>query len=88
MVTEAHYDRWTADQLRPYFDVALEAFGAERLMFGSDWPVATVATSYGGWIDLVKRWIAELSESEQGAIMGGNAQRIYGLKNRDEVGNC
>ncbi len=79
MVTEAHYDLWTENALRPYFETVLEAFGPNRLLFGSDWPVCTVAASYGKWVGVVHNWLAPLSQAEQAAILGDNALRIYGL---------
>ncbi len=77
MVTEADYQKWTPSQLLPYFEVILEAFGPERLLFGSDWPVCLVATSYKNWMELVQKSISQLSGSEQLKIMGGNAIRLY-----------
>jgi len=79
MVTEADYLKWTSSQLLPYFEVILEAFGPDRLLFGSDWPVCLVATSYKNWMDLVQKNITSLSETEQLKIMGGNATRLYQL---------
>ena len=79
MVTEADYQTWTEAQLRPYFDVVLEAFGPDRLMFGSDWPVCTAATSYQRWHATVRQFAAHLSADEQAAIFGGTAERAYGL---------
>ena len=79
MVTEADYQKWTTSQLLPYFEVILEAFGPDRLLFGSDWPVCLVATSYKNWMDLVQKNITSLSETEQLKIMGGNATRLYQL---------
>jgi L-fuconolactonase len=79
MVTEADFTNWTQAQLQPYFDVVLEAFGPDRLLFGSDWPVCLVATSYKNWVDLVKETISTFTESEQAKIMGGNAMKIYNL---------
>jgi len=79
MVTEADFNHWTPAQLLPYFDVIVEAFGPDRLMFGSDWPVCLVGTSYKGWADLVRQNISSFSLSEQANIMGGNAVRIYNL---------
>ena len=79
MVTEADFKTWTPEQLRPYFNVVLEAFGPERLMFGSDWPVCLVAAGYGEWLQTVKGFISGLSENEQKMILGGTAQRVYGL---------
>ena len=81
MVTEADIKGWTAAQLRPYFDVVLEAFGPDRLLFGSDWPVCLVATTYQQWFELVLENISAFSTSEQDRIMGRNAERIYNLEN-------
>ena len=77
MVTEADYHRWSIDDLRPYVEIALEAFGPSRLLFGSDWPVCTVAADYNLWFQAVQEMIASCSESEQEAILGGNAARVY-----------
>lgn len=79
MVTEADYHGWTPEQLRPYLDAALEAFGPQRLMFGSDWPVCLVATRYADWADLIRDFIAPLSLSEQASILEGNARQTYRL---------
>lgn len=79
MVTEADYKGWTPKQLQPYFDVVLDSFGPARLMFGSDWPVCLVATSYSGWLDLVKTALSGLSPEEQDNIFYQNAKRIYRL---------
>jgi L-fuconolactonase len=79
MVTEADFNSWTPQQLQPYFVVVLEAFGADRLLFGSDWPVCLVATSYKNWMELVQKNISELSKIEQAKIMGENAIRLYRL---------
>jgi L-fuconolactonase len=79
MVTEADYSHWTIDHLRPYVETVLEAFGADRVLFGSDWPVCTVASSYGSWVDTVQQLTAELSEDERAGIFGGNAVTLYRL---------
>jgi L-fuconolactonase len=79
MATEADWTTWTAEQLRPYFNVVLEAFGPERLMFGSDWPVLTLAGSYRRWVDTFRSFIAKLSPAEQEAICEGTARRVYRL---------
>ena len=79
MVTEADFKEWTPAQLLPYFDVILEAFGPDRLLFGSDWPVCLVGTSYKSWVELVRKNISFLSATEQAKIMGDNAVRIYDL---------
>ena len=80
LVTEANWDSWTAPQLRPYIDAALEAFGPSRLMIGSDWPVCTVAGSYGTVIALVREAIAEYSSSEQAQMLEGTAREFFQLE--------
>jgi len=79
MVTEANFLSWTPEHLQPYFEVILEAFGSDRLLFGSDWPVCLVATTYKNWMDLVLKAIGSCSETEQANIMGENAVRVYKL---------
>ena len=79
MVTEADFENWTERQLRPYLDTVLAAFGPDRLMFGSDWPVCLVASAYKRWHDLIREYIRPLSSDEQAAIMGGTAIRAYKL---------
>jgi L-fuconolactonase len=79
MATEADWNAWTPESLRPYFDTVLSAFGPRRLMFGSDWPVCLVATDYVRWAETVDGWIADLSAAEQERILGGTAVEAYGL---------
>jgi L-fuconolactonase len=79
MVTEADFNAWTRDDLRPYVETVLEAFGPRRLMFGSDWPVCAVASSYEHWISTVQSFVRELSVDEQGMIFGKNAENFYRL---------
>jgi len=79
MVTEADWGAWTEEQLRPYFDAVLEAFGPARLMFGSDWPVCLLASEYARWVDIVRRAISGLSAEEQAMILGGTAAKAYRL---------
>ncbi len=79
MVTEADWSSWTKEQLVPYLEVALDAFGPDRMMFGSDWPVALLAIDYQPWVTIVREFISTLSENEQSAIEGGTASRVYGL---------
>lgn len=81
LVTEAadakgHFD---ASELPRYLDTALEVFGPERLMFGSDWPVCLLAASYADVVEIVEQWTAKLSASERSAIRGDTANRIYAL---------
>ena len=79
VVTEVPGWKWTPELLRPYFEVVLEVFGAERLMFGSDWPVCQVAAGYLDWHRFVENCVAPLSAAERAAILGGNATRFYRL---------
>lgn len=80
LVTEADPQHWTVQQLQPYVDHALEVFGTGRMMFGSDWPVATVAASYKRWYDTARGFVSGLSEDEQTQIFAENAARFYRLK--------
>jgi len=77
LVTEADWATWNLSDLTPYLDKALAAFGPERLMFGSDWPVCTLAGTYQKVWDAVNTWTETLSPSEQAAILGGTAERVY-----------
>jgi L-fuconolactonase len=79
MATEANWEEWTYEDLRPYMEVALDAFGPDRLMFGSDWPVARLAVEYEPWVNLCRKFISSLSQVECEAIEGGNAVRAYRL---------
>ncbi|GAA4316261.1 amidohydrolase family protein [Compostibacter hankyongensis] len=80
MVTEADWQRWNADALRPYLDVVFETFGPERLMFGSDWPVCLVAASYREVIKVVRDYTGQLDPAASAAVMGGNARHFYQLE--------
>ena len=82
LVTEADWTKWTPDQIRPYLEVAFEAFGASRLMIGSDWPVCLVAASYGRAMNVIRDYLARLGEADQAAILGLNAQRFWRLSPR------
>jgi L-fuconolactonase len=82
LVTEASWDGWR-DQVGPYAARLLEAFGPDRLMFGSDWPVCTVAASYAEVLELAQAAIAGLSEGERAAVLGGTARRFYGIATAD-----
>lgn len=79
MVTEADWNCWTPAQLQPYFDSVLQAFGPARLMYGSDWPVLTLASSYSRWVDAFRSMIGPLSREEQEEICQGTARRAYRL---------
>ncbi len=79
LVTEAGWSTWSDADLRPYVDVVLDAFTPKRLMFGSDWPVCLLAATYERWFESLSRSINQLSPTEKGGIMGGNAIKIYHL---------
>ncbi len=79
MVTEADWTGWKKADFRPYLDAAVEAFGSNRLMFGSDWPVCLCAASYQQVVEIVTDYFSGFSSTEQVAIWGGNAIRFYNL---------
>jgi len=79
IVTEAHWSTWTAADLAPYVGFALEVFGPERLMFGSDWPVCLLAGSYERVLEALLAIIGALTVAERATILGGTATGVYGL---------
>jgi L-fuconolactonase len=82
LVTEADVERWTPEDLRPAVETALELFGPERVMFGSDWPVCLVAATYAEVVDALRVALPPLSSTEFDAVLGGTAERVYGLSAR------
>ncbi|MEO8740706.1 MAG: amidohydrolase family protein [Casimicrobiaceae bacterium] len=78
LVTEAG-SGWTVDALRRYVDHVVECFGVERVIWGSDWPVLTLAASYAEWHVATESLLAALSAGERAAVRGGNARRFYGF---------
>ena len=79
MVTEVPTGDWTPQLLRPYVETVLEAFGPERVMYGSDWPVCLTVADYASQLEALRYACAELSADEQAALFGGNAAGFYGL---------
>jgi len=79
MITEADFDQWTPQQIEPYMNLVLNAFGSEKIMFGSDWPVCLVAGNYNKVKEIVINFIANLSSKEQVSIMGENTVKFYNL---------
>jgi L-fuconolactonase len=79
MVTEADWHAWSEEDVSPYIETVVEAFTPNRLMFGSDWPVMTLASSYGRWMATIQSAIAQLSVTEKERILGGTAVEAYGL---------
>ncbi|GAA1949094.1 amidohydrolase family protein [Catenulispora subtropica] len=79
MVTEADLERWTVADLRPYAEVVLEAFGAGRVMFGSDWPVSTLAADYARVVETARELTEHLTVGEREEIFEGTATGVYRL---------
>lgn len=82
MVTEADFRNWTPQQLQPYVETVIEAFGAHRVLFGSDWPVCLVACDYTRWCETVAQFIEQLSLEEKARIWGQNAMDVYRLSEK------
>jgi L-fuconolactonase len=80
VATLADWNRWNAGGLQPAVEVALAAFGADRLMFGSDWPVCLLSASYEQVVDAAHRLTASLSELERARVFRENAISVYGLR--------
>jgi L-fuconolactonase len=80
LVTEADWNGWKPEDIRPYLDVAFECFGPNRLMIGSDWPVCTLAASYTRVVNLVKEYLSRYPPTEREAVLGGNAAKFWRLK--------
>jgi L-fuconolactonase len=79
MVTEADWQGWKAADFAAYMDIIFGAFGADRVMFGSDWPVCRVAATYGEMLSIPEAYVAKLSATEQEKFWGANAIKFYGL---------
>jgi L-fuconolactonase len=79
LVTEGDCKAWRADDFRPYLDVVFDAFGADRLLFGSDWPVCLLAATYNQVEKLIAAYLGNLGEAEKDKIFGLNAIHFYNL---------
>ncbi|MFM9453745.1 amidohydrolase family protein [Streptomyces europaeiscabiei] len=79
LVTEADHRKWTTDDIRPVWDVLLSAFGPDRLMFGSDWPVCVLAGGWNRWATTVEDLLRGCSAAETEAILAGTATDFYHL---------
>jgi L-fuconolactonase len=80
MVTEDSWSQWSIESMRPYLDTVVSAFGPDRVMAGSDWPVCLVATGYEQWWQVLRNYFADFSNDERDGIFGATAARIYTLK--------
>ena len=79
MVTEAKWRQWQPDDFRRYLDIVLEAFGTERVMIGSDWPVCLLSGDYGSTMNLVIDYVRQFPDAVRADILGGNCARFYGI---------
>jgi L-fuconolactonase len=79
LVTEANWTQWTVEDIRPYAETVLTEFGPERVLFGTDWPVCELASSYAGVTDLARELCADLSDADRAAVFGDNAREWYRL---------
>ena len=80
LITEADWHTWRPDDFKPYLDVVFAAFGTDRVMFGSDWPVCLLAGSYRQVIELIEGYTRDFTHEEKEKIFGLNAMRFYGIK--------
>ena len=79
LVTEANHNNWSYDDLMPYLEIASEAFGIDRICFGSDWPVCLVAGSYSEVVGVIEKFSSQLNEQEKDKIFGSNTMKFYNL---------
>jgi predicted TIM-barrel fold metal-dependent hydrolase len=79
LITEADHEKWTVDDIRPVWDVLLSAFGPDRLMFGSDWPVCVLAGGWNRWAATVEELLDGCSGTEIHAVLAGTATAFYHL---------
>lgn len=79
MVTEADWKNWKKEDFTKYLDVVVEAFGTDRIMYGSDWPVCTLAASYDQQFNIIKEYFANFSKTEQESFFGTNTSKFYHL---------
>jgi L-fuconolactonase len=77
MVTEAEWKRWKPEDFHPYLDAVLDAFGPDRVMIGSDWPVCTLSGTYADTMNIVIDYVNKFHPRHRDAILGENALRIY-----------
>ncbi len=86
MVTEARWKGWQAEDFRRYLDLVFAAFGSDRLMIGSDWPVCTLSAEYAAAVGLVMDYVRPLSAEAREGVLGGNCARVYGIAEGAEGG--
>lgn len=79
LVTEADWTGWKKEDFKTYLDIVVEAFGTDRIMYGSDWPVCQLAATYEAQLGIVQEYFSSFSKTEQNQFFGDNAVRFYGL---------
>ena len=79
MVTEADLKGWRKEDFNPYIDIVVEAFGTNRIMYGSDWPVCLLAASYESVLEIAEEYFSSFTKNEQSNFFGGNAIKFYNL---------
>ncbi len=80
VVTEADYENWSLDDVQPYIDHVIACFGFDRVIYGSDWPVSTLATDYNRWVETLQESVSGCSPEELRKLFHDNAVRFYRLK--------
>ena len=80
MVTESEWDDWKPSDFKIYLDTVVKAFGTDRLMYGSDFPVCTLAATYEAQLNIVTSYFSSFTNVEKRKIMGDNASKFYGLQ--------
>jgi len=79
MITEADYERWTYEDLKPYLETAAEYFGVDRICFGTDWPVCLVAGSYAQVYEIIEKFSNQLTADEKNKLLGLNTMKFYNI---------
>jgi L-fuconolactonase len=79
LATEADRERWTVADVEPYAAHVLDRFGADRVLYGSDWPVVDLAGGHARWLAAVDQLLAGANDETKAAVFAGNARRVYGL---------
>jgi L-fuconolactonase len=85
MVTEADWNGWRKEDFAPYLETVFDAFGPNRVMIGSDWPVCTLSADYGRTMELVTEFVKDWDESDRGRLLGGNCASFYGIDGGTET---
>ncbi len=80
IITEANWNTWTFQEIKPYLDVVFEAFGTDRIMFGSDWPVCLLAGEYAQVKGIIEAYTQGFSTTEKAKIFGENAAKFYKIR--------